>query len=259
MSAVISSFRIGIPKTSQVQGKGKEKVSDEQIARDLLTLQTPKKAALGLTDSTSESDEEVPPVVKVKAQDEGQAGPNLGVLTEGQAGSDPGDDVEPQPQSSLVVHARPNLEHMNLEATDVSTQLHPEQMDEGFTVTAYPNVQENLKLTVKEHVSLEEPASTTGTLSSLQHLAKDFSFGDILFNDKPSEAENEKTTTETEAESMVSVTIQKDTSAIPPMTTPVIDLTSRPDSPNVHRPIQATETETTTATTTTHPPPPQPQ
>nr|GFA18386.1 hypothetical protein [Tanacetum cinerariifolium] len=134
----------------KVQGKGKEKVSDEQVAR--------------LTDSDIESDKEVPLVVEVEAQDEGQAGPNPGVLTEGQAGSDPGDDVEPQPQSSPVFHAGPNLEHMDLEATYVSTQLHPEQMDEGFTVTAYPNVQENLKLTVEEQtiaiipvLSTEEP------------------------------------------------------------------------------------------------------
>nr|GEZ21845.1 E-beta-farnesene synthase [Tanacetum cinerariifolium] len=122
---------------------------------------------------------ELPLVVEVEAQDEGQARPNPGVLTEGQAGSDP----------------------------DVSTQLHPEQIDEGFTATAYPNVQENLKLTVKEQVILEEPASSTGTLSSLQHLDKDFSIGDLFFNDKPSEAENDKITTETEDESMVSVKI----------------------------------------------------
>nr|GEU31347.1 hypothetical protein [Tanacetum cinerariifolium] len=217
-------------------------------------------AKLGLTDSEIESDEEVPPVVKVEAQDEGQAGPNPGVPTEGQAGSDPGNDAEPQPQSSPVIHARPNLKHIDLEATDVSTQPHPEQMDEGFTAIAYPNVQENLKLTTKEHVILKEPGSSTGTFSSLQHLAKDFIFGDLFFNDKPSEADNEKTTTETKAESMVSITIQQDTSAIPPMTTTVIDLTSRPDSPNVHRPLQAMAIEiTTTTTTTTHPPPPQPQ
>nr|GFD45916.1 hypothetical protein [Tanacetum cinerariifolium] len=54
---------------------------------------------------------------------------------------------------------------------------------------------ENLKLTVKEQMILEEPASSTGTLSSLQHLAKDLSFGDLFFNDKMSEADNEKTTT----------------------------------------------------------------
>nr|GEU49713.1 retrovirus-related Pol polyprotein from transposon TNT 1-94 [Tanacetum cinerariifolium] len=191
-------------------------------------LKSVHDAPRGFTDSDSESNEEVPPVVKVGDQDEGQAGPNLCVLTEGQAGSDPGDDAEPQPQSSHVVHARLNLEHMDLEATDVI---------------------------------LEEPASFTGTLSSLQHLAKDFSFGDLFFNDKPSKAENEKTTVETEAESMVSVTIQQDTSTVPPMTAPVINLTSRPDSSNVHRPLQATAIETTTTTTTTitHPPPPQPQ
>ncbi|GJZ54722.1 hypothetical protein Tco_0609915, partial [Tanacetum coccineum] len=87
-------------------------------------------------------------------------------------------------------------------------------------------------LTVDEPVIPEEPAISTGTLSSLQHLAKDFSFGDQFFNDKPSEADNEKTTADTKAESMVSVIIHQDTSAIPPMTSTVIDLVSRPDSPN---------------------------
>ncbi|GKF60545.1 hypothetical protein Tco_0177331, partial [Tanacetum coccineum] len=48
-------------------------------------------------------------------------------------------------------------------------------------------------------------------------------------NDKPSEADNEKTMADTEAESMVSVTVHQDTSIIPPMTSPVIDLVTRPD------------------------------
>nr|GEX02465.1 hypothetical protein [Tanacetum cinerariifolium] len=234
----------------EVQGKGKEKRPTSASTEPSSHAESSSiYTTLGLTDSASESDEEVPHVVEIKAQDEGHAGPNPGVLTEGQAGpnpgvltkgqarSDPSVDAEPQPQSSPVVHAGPNLEHMDLEATN-----------------------ENLKLTVEEQVILKEPASSTGTLSSLQHLAKYFSFGDLFFNDRPSEAENEKTTTETEAESMVSITIQQDTSAIPPMTTSVIDLTSRPDSPNVHWPLQATATKTTMATTTTtHPPPPQPQ
>nr|GEW59537.1 hypothetical protein [Tanacetum cinerariifolium] len=209
----------------KVQGKGKEKVTDEQVALD----------------NEVEYDEDVPGI-DTEVQKEGQAGPN----------------PASQPLSSPVVHAVPNLKHMDLEATDVSTQPHPEQMDEGFTTTAYLKVQENLKLTIKEQVILEEPASSTGTLYSLQHLAKDIRFGDLFFNDKPSEVDNEKTTAETKAESMVCVTIQQDTFAIPPMTTPIINLTLRPDSPNVHRPLQATETETTTITII-HPPPPQPQ
>nr|GEU33059.1 copia protein [Tanacetum cinerariifolium] len=143
---------------------------------------------LGLTDNEVESDEDVP---GIDAGVQGQAGPN------------PGDAAAFQPLPSPVVHAGPNLEHMDLDVADVSTQPHPKQMDEGFTATAYLKVQENLKLTVEEHVILEEPASSSGTLSSLQHLTKDLSFGNLFFNDKPSEADNEKTTIETEAESMI--------------------------------------------------------
>ncbi|GKF85815.1 hypothetical protein Tco_0253642, partial [Tanacetum coccineum] len=110
--------------SGDVQGKGKEKVSDEQVALDLLTLQTPKKkspaeqyifqrrssaptepsghaespslyAELGLTDSETESDEEVLLVIKSRVQNEGHAR------------SKSGDDADSQPQSSLVVHVGP--------------------------------------------------------------------------------------------------------------------------------------------------------
>ncbi|GJX33332.1 retrovirus-related pol polyprotein from transposon TNT 1-94 [Tanacetum coccineum] len=215
---------------TEVEGKGKEKVGDEQAARVLLNLQTPQKkspteqyifqrrtsaptepsghdessslyAELGLTESDTESDEEVPPVVKSGAPDEGQAGPNPGIQDE------------------------------DAEATDD---------------TMIP----------------KEPASSTGTLSSLQHLAKDFSFGDQFFNDKPPEANNEKATANTKAESMVFVTIHQDTSSIPPMTSPVIDLVTVPDSPTVHRTLPTTTTATAITTTiimTTIPLPHQPQ
>nr|GEY74542.1 hypothetical protein [Tanacetum cinerariifolium] len=97
-----------------VQGKGKEKVVDEQATHDLLTLQTPKK----------------------KSHDEGQAGPNPCVQDEGQAGSSPGDAAESQPQSSHVVHARPNLEPIDLEATDASPLQNPEKMNQGTNAEA---------------------------------------------------------------------------------------------------------------------------
>ncbi|GJY61075.1 hypothetical protein Tco_0461732 [Tanacetum coccineum] len=263
--------------------KGKEKVGEEQAAQVLLNLQTPKKkssaeqyifqrrshiptkiagrkdstslyAELGLYGSDTESDEEMPSVVRSGAQDEGQAGSDPGTLDEGQAGSDP---------ATPSVLAGPNLEHSDVEITDPSSQPQPTHMDEGFTAAAYPDVQKNLKLTVDEQVIPEELVSSTGTLSSLQHLAKDFSFGDKFLNDKPSETDNEKTTVDTEAESMVPVTIQHDTSVIPPMTSPAIDLMPRADSPNVHLPLPTTTTTTatptTTTTTTTLPLPPQPQ
>ncbi|GKD41696.1 hypothetical protein Tco_1261903, partial [Tanacetum coccineum] len=137
----------------KVHGKGKDKVVDEQAAHDLLTLQTPTKksnvdqfifqrsppmyteptrhadspsldAELPLTDSETESDEEVP-VINVGDQDEGQARPNPG--------------------------------HMDLEAFDASSHQKLEQMDEEFTTIAYPNVQENLKLPTEDQFFMEKP------------------------------------------------------------------------------------------------------
>ncbi|GKE61741.1 hypothetical protein Tco_1512108 [Tanacetum coccineum] len=220
----------------EVPGKGKEKVGEEQAAQVLLNLQTPKKKSSAeqyIFQRRAHSPTKTA-VVRSRAQDEGQAGSDPGTQDEGQAGPNPDDVAESLPLPTPCVLAGPNLEHSDVEITDPSSQPQPEHMDEGFTATAYPDVQENLKLTVDEQVLPEEPVSSTGTLSSLQHLAKDFSFGDQFLNDKPSEADNEKTTADTEAELMVSVTIQQDTSIIPPMTSSVIDLVASRDSPKVH-------------------------
>ncbi|GKD04656.1 hypothetical protein Tco_1179630 [Tanacetum coccineum] len=65
-------------------------------------------AELGLTDSETESDEEVPGI-DAGDQDEGQVGPNPGIQDEGQARSNPGDVVVSQPQSSHADYQnRPN-------------------------------------------------------------------------------------------------------------------------------------------------------
>ncbi|GKD64766.1 hypothetical protein Tco_1306874 [Tanacetum coccineum] len=98
-------------------------------------------------------------------------------------------------------------------------------MDEEFTTTAYPNVQENLKLPTEDQVRLEEPACSTGTLFSLLNLNKELSFADQFLVEKSQEDEPEKTNTESEVQSMVTVPIHQDTSSVPLMTTLVIDLT----------------------------------
>ncbi|GKF06576.1 retrovirus-related pol polyprotein from transposon TNT 1-94 [Tanacetum coccineum] len=250
----------------KVQGKGKEKVVEEQAAHDLLTLQTPKKKSpteqfifqrlppmptkssahaespsmdveLNLTDSEIESDEEASKInarnqeegqdgPNPGAQDEDQARPNPGVQYEGQVGANLGIAAESQLQSSHVVHAGPNLEHMEFRTSDASTRQKPEQMDED----------------------------STGTMSSLQNLDKDLRFTDQFFMEKPQEEEPGKTNAKAEVQSMVLVPIHQDTSSVPPMTTLVIDLTkSQSDS------LLPTSTATTlTITTTTILPPPQP-
>ncbi|GJY69047.1 hypothetical protein Tco_0472029 [Tanacetum coccineum] len=117
----------------EVEGKGKEKVGAEQAAQVLLNLQTPKKRApvnpmilsgdvllptepsghdessslyveLGLTESDTESDEKMPPVVKSGDQDEGHAGPDPGIQDKGQAEPNPDDVAESQPLSTPGVH-----------------------------------------------------------------------------------------------------------------------------------------------------------
>ncbi|GJR82837.1 hypothetical protein Tco_0153622 [Tanacetum coccineum] len=124
-------------------------------------------AELGLTDSETRSDEEVIHSVS-------------------------------QHQLSHDVHAGPNLEHMDFEVTNTSIQQNPEQMDEEFTTSAYPNI-----------------------------LVK-----------KSQEDEPEKTNTESEVQSMVTVPIHQDTSFVPLMTTPVIDfIVSQPVSTTIQAPL----------------------
>ncbi|GKF34251.1 hypothetical protein Tco_0107451, partial [Tanacetum coccineum] len=259
-------------------------------ALDLLTLQTPKKKSpakqyifqrrssaptepsghdeslsfyveLGLTDSKTESDKEVPRT-DVGDQDKGQARPNPGIQDEGQVGSNPGDAAVSQPQSNHVVHVGLNSEHMDFEATDTSIQQNPEQLDEEFTTMAYPNVQENLKLPTEDQVRLEEPVSSARTLSSLQNLNKELSFADQFLVEKLQEDEPKKTNTESEVQSMVTVPIHQDASSVPLMITPVIDLTvSQPVSIMVQAPLPTSIATVTAITTTTSllPLPTQPQ
>nr|GFA14190.1 monodehydroascorbate reductase [Tanacetum cinerariifolium] len=161
-----------------------------------------------------------------KAPPRPAAGSNPDETSEGQAGPDPGDArAKVQSIPSLVVHVGSD---------------------------PYPKVQENLKLTVEEQALLEDPASSSGTLSSLQHLSKDISFGDLFFSDRSSDADKNA---ETEVESMVNVLIQQAMSSISLMTSLIIDLTSRPESPKVHQQFKTTTTDTTTTTTTTTLPP----
>ncbi|GJV55485.1 hypothetical protein Tco_1456490 [Tanacetum coccineum] len=85
----------------------------------------------------TESDEQMPSVVRSGAQDEGHAGPDPGTLDEGQDGPNPDGDW---------VCCNPNL---------------------STPSAAYPDVQENLKLTVDEQVIPEEPVSSTGPIVHL--------------------------------------------------------------------------------------------
>ncbi|GJS26230.1 hypothetical protein Tco_0486850 [Tanacetum coccineum] len=174
------------------------------------------------------------------------------------AGSDPGKTPEsrPPPEHILIeedqVGPNPGQSHVALAGPD------PKPMHDDFIATVYPQVHESLKRPDEEHVHMENPLSSTGTLSSMKNLDA-YTYGDQFFNDKPTEEEPDKANMESEVESMVTVLIHQASSSVPPLSTPVIDLTPlKPVSSTIQAPIFIATT-TTTTTTLPLPPPSQQQ
>ncbi|GKA61286.1 hypothetical protein Tco_0760693 [Tanacetum coccineum] len=153
------------------------------------------------------------------------------------------DQVGPDPSESRVALARPN----------------PEPTHNEFMAIMYPKVHESLKFLADEHVILQDPLSSTRTLSLMKNLDDAFTIGDQFINDKATKEEPEKLNVESEVVSMVTVLIYQASSLVSPLSTLVIDLSSpKPVSSTTQAPI-FTATTTTTTTTLPLPPPPQQQ
>ncbi|GKG28441.1 hypothetical protein Tco_0406768, partial [Tanacetum coccineum] len=89
----------------------------------------------------------------------------------------------------------------------------------------------------------------------MKNLDDTYTFGDQFFNDKSTEDELGKLNVEAEVVSMVTVLIFQANTSIPPLSTPVIEISSPiSSSPLVHAPI-ITATTMTTLTTLALPPP----
>ncbi|GKA95501.1 hypothetical protein Tco_0817539 [Tanacetum coccineum] len=178
-------------------------------------------------------------------------------LDQDQAGSDPGETHESRPPPEQVLMDEdqagpdPGISRVALAGPD------PEPTHDEFMANLYPKVQESLKFLADEHVILEDPLSSTGTLSSMKNLEDAYAIGDQFINDKSTDDEPGKLNVEAEVVSMVTVPIYQASSSVPPLSTPVIDLSPpKPASSTTQAPIF---TATTTTTTTTLPPPPQQQ
>ncbi|GJW42811.1 hypothetical protein Tco_0071610 [Tanacetum coccineum] len=150
-----------------------------------------------------------------------------------------------------------NLEDETAKIDEGQADINPSSpCTRDFFSTTNPQVHESLKHPDEEHAQVENPLSSTGTLSSMKNLDP-FTFGDQFFNDKPTEKGPDKANIETKVESMVTVLIYQASSSVPPLSTPVIDLTPpKHVSPTIQTPIF---TATTITTTTTLPLPPLPQ
>ncbi|GKE38826.1 hypothetical protein Tco_1462231 [Tanacetum coccineum] len=175
-------------------------------------------------------------------------------LDQDQAGSDPGETLESRPQLEQVhieedqAGPDPGISRVALARPDI------EPMHDKFMADLYPKVQESLKFLADEHVSLEDPLSSIGTLSLMKNLEDAYAIGDQFINDKSTYDELGKLNVEAEVVSMVTVLIYQALSSVPPLSTPVIDLSPpKPASSTTQTPIFTT---TTTTTTTPLLPPP---
>ncbi|GKF25771.1 hypothetical protein Tco_0081665, partial [Tanacetum coccineum] len=200
-----------------VEGKGKAIATDEQAAQSLLALHTPKRrsttdqfifqrrtpatkeASTGPSaqphdDASANIVHESPSPADAETgadTDKINSGEKTARIDEGQAGSDPGktpksrppldddkmdeDQAGPDPRESRVALAGPN----------------PEPTHDEFMANVYLNVHESLKFLVDEDFILEDPLSSTGTLSSIKNLDDAFTIGDQFINDKSTEDEQE--------------------------------------------------------------------
>ncbi|GKB63623.1 hypothetical protein Tco_0919809 [Tanacetum coccineum] len=178
-------------------------------------------------------------------------------LDQDQAGPDPSESLESRPQPKQVHidedQARPDLgiSRVALARPD------PEPTHDEFMADLYPKVQESLKFSADEHVILVDPLIPTGTLSSMKNLEDEYAIGDQFINDKSTEDELGKLDMEAEVVSMVIVPIYQTSFSVPPLSTPIINLSPpKPASSTTQTPIF---TSTTTTTTTPLPTPPQQQ
>ncbi|GJY57275.1 hypothetical protein Tco_0456390 [Tanacetum coccineum] len=267
-----------------VEGKGKAITTDEQAAQSLLALHTPKRRSTTdqfIFQRRTSATEEASTGPSAQPQDDTSANIVRGSpspadaktgadtdrtnsredktteIDEGQTGSDPGktpesrpppddnkmdeDQTRPDPGESHVALAGPN----------------PEPTHSEFMANVYPNVQESLKFLADEHIILEEPLSSSGTLSSMKNLYDAYTIRDEFLNDKSTKDKPGKLNVDSEVVSMVTVPIHQASSSISPLSTPIIDLSPpKPVSFTTQAPVF---TATTTTTATTLPPPPQQQ
>nr|GEY59030.1 hypothetical protein [Tanacetum cinerariifolium] len=191
--------------------------------------EVPGKGKAKVTEEQSDSEEESKKVMLRATEggnDEDQAGPDPGAQAKGQTGTDAGTLDEGQAGSN------------------------PNEMSEGQAGPDPGNAGDE-KQSIPSHVAHAR--------SDREHM--DLDVADVLpqpsteqldEGDRPSDADKNA---KTKVESMVNVPIQQAMSLISLMTSPIIDLTSRPESPKEHQQFKATTTDTTTTTTTTLPPP----
>nr|GEZ45133.1 hypothetical protein [Tanacetum cinerariifolium] len=216
------------------QGKGDEYDVERAIQMSLESFQVQSQAHVGgvtIQEPVAEATRPLPVV----------EGKGKAIETEEQAAQSLLKKAGPDLEVSRVALAGPNHEHTH----------------EKFTANVFPDVYGSFKLPVDEHVILKESLSSSGTLSSMKNQDDAYTFGDQFLNDKSTEDKPGKLNMDSKLVSMVMVPIHQASSLVPPLSTPIIDL-SPPKLvlSTTHAPI-FTATKMPTTTLPLPPPPPQ--
>ncbi|GJX90656.1 hypothetical protein Tco_0343982 [Tanacetum coccineum] len=254
-----------------VEGMGKDIVTKEQVAQSLLALHTPKRRSTTdqfIFQRQTPAIEDASTRPSAQAQDDTSAniiydspspadaktccksdkinnGGDTEIL---QITKELGEDVDqqvfmdedqagPDPGESSLALAGPD----------------PEPTHKEFMANLYPKVQESLKFPADEHVILEGPLSSIGTLSSMKNLEDAYAIGDQFINDKSTKDKLGKLNVEAKVVSMVTVLIYQASSSVTPLSTPVIDLLPPKHAPSTTQAPIFTATTTTTTTTLSPP------
>ncbi|GKA81243.1 hypothetical protein Tco_0787935 [Tanacetum coccineum] len=234
-----------------VKGKGKAIVTEKNKLQSLLALHTPKRRSTTdqfLFQRRTLATDEASTGPSAQPQDDTSANivrdspspsnaetgadidkTNIGEektdeIDEGQAGSDPGKTPKSRPPPEQVFIEEDQAGPDPGENSVALAGPDPKPTHNEFMANVYPKVQESLKFPADEHVILEDPLSSTGTLSSMKNLEDAYTIGDQFLNDKSTEDEPRKLNVEAEVVSMVTVLIYQASSSFLPLSTPVIDL-----------------------------------
>nr|GEW08436.1 hypothetical protein [Tanacetum cinerariifolium] len=188
-----------IQKLPKVKGNGKGIAIDEQAIQSLLDLQQPKKKSttdqyIFQRQTPVTHDASIGP--SAQPQDDTYA--NVVHDTPSPADAKTGADTKKSNSEGDTKILNVGEEHGEDVSNTVDLEERTIKLDEGqagsdpdFIATIHPQVHKSLKLTTEEHVHIENPPSSSGTLSSMKNLDDAFTFSDKFLNDKPTEEEPE--------------------------------------------------------------------
>ncbi|GJS17591.1 hypothetical protein Tco_0412063 [Tanacetum coccineum] len=189
-----------------LEGKGKAIVTEEQVAQSLRTPTTKEastRPSAQPQDDTSTNivcDSLSPADAETGAEsDKTNSGGDIEIL---QITKELGEDVDKQ---VFMDEDQAGPDHG--ESSMALAGPDPEPTHDEFMANLYPKVLESLKFLDDEHVILEDPLSSTMTLSLMKNLEDAYTIGDPFINDKSIKDEPRKLNVEAEVISMVTVPI----------------------------------------------------